>query len=211
MAALRAAFRTAPRVHLLRPSPGARFAPVAQRRTAVNVIGRREATDQKSVEEAEEASEDLVHDNIDPNMVGWHCTMQATALSILTHAQNGNYPDPSLTSALPLKRQHRDPYADWWDPIERRNYGEPVHEDNDILGIFSTEDYTHFSPARGAFLWVRVNSSRSKSLPSLICCPLVVYDWSFWYDVCTGLPILSWPCKSLFPTHIFGQMVNIDA
>lgn len=27
--------------------------------------------------------------------------------------QNGNYPDPSLTSALPLKRQFRDPYADW--------------------------------------------------------------------------------------------------
>lgn len=27
--------------------------------------------------------------------------------------QNGNYPDPSLTSALPVKRQFRDPYADW--------------------------------------------------------------------------------------------------
>ena len=28
-------------------------------------------------------------------------------------AMNGNYPDPSATSALPLKRQFRDPYADW--------------------------------------------------------------------------------------------------
>jgi NADH dehydrogenase (ubiquinone) 1 beta subcomplex subunit 8 len=45
-----------------------------------------------------------------------------------------------------IKRQHRDPYGDWWDKQERRNYGEPVHEDNDILGVFSPEDYTHFSP-----------------------------------------------------------------
>lgn len=59
----------------------------------------------KAPEDAEQASEDLS----DPNM-------------------NGNYPDPSTTSALPLKRQFRDPYGDWWDKQERRNYGEPVHE-----------------------------------------------------------------------------------
>jgi len=67
--------------------------------------------------------------------------------------QNGHYPDPSLTSALPLKRSLRDPYGNWWDPQERRNYGEPVHEDNDILGAFSTEEYTHFTPAWGVVLW----------------------------------------------------------
>ena len=39
-----------------------------------------------------------------------------------------------------------------WDKQERRNYGEPVHEDNDILGIFSPEAYTHFSPGFGAIL-----------------------------------------------------------
>ncbi|KAF2768823.1 hypothetical protein EJ03DRAFT_273550 [Teratosphaeria nubilosa] len=66
--------------------------------------------------------------------------------------QNGNYPDPNLTSALPVKRQFRDPYADWWDKQERRNYGEPVHEDNDILGIFSPEEYRHFTPAWGGVL-----------------------------------------------------------
>ncbi|CZT22260.1 uncharacterized protein RCC_08129 [Ramularia collo-cygni] len=70
---------------------------------------------------------------------------------------NGNYPDPSLTSALPLKRQFRDPYADWWDPQERRNYGEPIHEDNDILGIFTPEEYTHFKPGWGAVLLVRLH------------------------------------------------------
>ena len=42
----------------------------------------------------------------------------------------------------PVKREHRDPYANWWDEQERRNYGEVVHEDNDILGRFATEDYT---------------------------------------------------------------------
>lgn len=39
-----------------------------------------------------------------------------------------------------------------WDPQERRNYGETVHEDNDILGIFSPEEYTHFKPGWGAVL-----------------------------------------------------------
>lgn len=62
--------------------------------------------------------------------------------------QNGGYENPP-----PIKRQHRDPYGDWWDKQERRNFGEPVHEDNDILGIFSTEDYTHFTPAWGAVLF----------------------------------------------------------
>ena len=54
-------------------------------------------------------------------------------------------------------RQFRDPYADWWDKQERRNYGEPVHEDNDILGRFSPEEYTHFKPAKVFFfigIWV---------------------------------------------------------
>ncbi|PFH58100.1 hypothetical protein XA68_14145 [Ophiocordyceps unilateralis] len=50
---------------------------------------------------------------------------------------NGGYINPPR-----IKRQHRDPYADWWDPQERRNFGEPVHEDNDTLGIFSPYEYT---------------------------------------------------------------------
>ncbi|KAL9069214.1 MAG: hypothetical protein Q9157_006232 [Trypethelium eluteriae] len=61
---------------------------------------------------------------------------------------NGGYYNPP-----PIKRQHRDPYANWWDKQERRNFNEPVHEDNDILGVFSTEDYSHFTPAWGAVLF----------------------------------------------------------
>lgn len=42
----------------------------------------------------------------------------------------------------------RDPYEDWWDKQERRNYGEPVHEDNDIMGVFSLEEYNQWGPAK---------------------------------------------------------------
>ncbi|MCJ1225666.1 hypothetical protein MMC12_002315 [Toensbergia leucococca] len=60
---------------------------------------------------------------------------------------NGGYVNPPAE-----KRQFRDPYGDWWDKQERRNYGEPLHEDNDILGMFSLEEYTHFTPGKGFFL-----------------------------------------------------------
>ncbi|MCJ1309484.1 hypothetical protein MMC25_003144 [Agyrium rufum] len=62
--------------------------------------------------------------------------------------------DPDMNGAYisppPIKRQFRDPYGDWWDKQERRNYGEPVHEDNDILGMFSPEEYTWVSAGKGA-------------------------------------------------------------
>ncbi|KAL8670171.1 MAG: hypothetical protein Q9168_005268 [Polycauliona sp. 1 TL-2023] len=60
---------------------------------------------------------------------------------------NGGYINPPAE-----KRQFRDPYADWWDKQERRNFGEPVHEDNDIMGVFSPHEYTHFTPRKGFFL-----------------------------------------------------------
>lgn len=31
-----------------------------------------------------------------------------------------------------------------------RNYGEPVHEDHDLLGVFSPYEYTHTKPGKGA-------------------------------------------------------------
>lgn len=52
-----------------------------------------------------------------------------------------------------------------WDPQERRNYGEPVHEDNDILGIFSPEEYTHVKPGWGAVLLVSLNLSHFIQIP----------------------------------------------
>ena len=59
-------------------------------------------------------------------------------------AQNGGYINPPR-----IKRQFRDPHGDWWDKQERRNFGEPVHEDHDILGIFSTYEYTWITPGKG--------------------------------------------------------------
>lgn len=65
---------------------------------------------------------------------------------VLPPSQNGNYQNPPR-----VKRQFRDPYGGWWDQQERRNFGEPVHEENEILGIFSPEEYTHVTPRKGLF------------------------------------------------------------
>ena len=68
---------------------------------------------------------------------------------MLTHlTQNGGYINPPR-----IKRQFRDPYGDWWDKQERRNFGEPVHEDNDILGIFSPYEYTWASTGKAVLLF----------------------------------------------------------
>ncbi|KAH0491132.1 hypothetical protein TgHK011_002574 [Trichoderma gracile] len=60
---------------------------------------------------------------------------------------NGGYINPPR-----IKRQFRDPYATWWDPQERRNFGEPVHEDNDVLGIFSPWEYTWTTTGPGLIM-----------------------------------------------------------
>jgi len=48
-----------------------------------------------------------------------------------------------------IKRQFRDPHGDWWDKQERRNFGEPVHEDHDMMGMFTPYEYTWVSPGKG--------------------------------------------------------------
>ncbi|KAF2006785.1 hypothetical protein P154DRAFT_391281, partial [Amniculicola lignicola CBS 123094] len=61
---------------------------------------------------------------------------------------NGGYISPPY-----VKRGMRDPYGDYWDKQERRNYGEPLHEDEDIMGRLATEEYTHFKPGWGGVLF----------------------------------------------------------
>ncbi|SPN96606.1 uncharacterized protein DNG_00127 [Cephalotrichum gorgonifer] len=61
---------------------------------------------------------------------------------------NGGYINPPA-----IKRQFRDPYGDWWDKQERRNFGEPVHEDNDLLGMMSPYEYTWASTRKAAVLF----------------------------------------------------------
>ncbi|EPE06984.1 nadh ubiquinone oxidoreductase subunit [Ophiostoma piceae UAMH 11346] len=58
--------------------------------------------------------------------------------------QNGGFVQPA-----PVKRQFRDPYGDWWDKQERRNYNEPVHEDYDQLGMFTPYEYTWTTAGKG--------------------------------------------------------------
>lgn len=60
---------------------------------------------------------------------------------------NGGYINPPREN-----RGTRDPYTQYWDQQERRNYGEPCHEDNDILGVLSLHDYNHFKPGWGGVL-----------------------------------------------------------
>jgi NADH dehydrogenase (ubiquinone) 1 beta subcomplex subunit 8 len=71
-----------------------------------------------------------------------------TDINVLDPGLNGSYPNPPA-----IKRQFRDPHAKYWDQQERRNYGEPIHEDNDVLNIFSTEAYTWTKPGWGAVLF----------------------------------------------------------
>lgn len=81
-------------------------------------------------------------------------TQRRTALTAAERAEladpgmNGGYINPPAE-----KRMNRDPYADWWDKQDRRNYGEPCHEDHDILGAVSLHDYNHFKPGFGGLLF----------------------------------------------------------
>ncbi|KAK5095176.1 hypothetical protein LTR70_003666 [Exophiala xenobiotica] len=61
---------------------------------------------------------------------------------------NGGYINPPR-----IKRQFRDPYGDWTYKQERRNFGEPLHEDEDEMGVFSLEEYTVMSGRMGVAMW----------------------------------------------------------
>ncbi|KAF1954545.1 hypothetical protein CC80DRAFT_594971 [Byssothecium circinans] len=72
---------------------------------------------------------------------------EAERLELADPNMNGGYINPPAEM-----RNNRDPYADWWDKQDRRNYGEPCHEDNDIQGAISLHDYNHFTPGWGFVL-----------------------------------------------------------
>ncbi|KAI4207074.1 MAG: hypothetical protein LQ346_000792 [Caloplaca aetnensis] len=82
--------------------------------------------------------------------------MSLTQIRTLTQAEQADVDDPGMNGGYPNpppeKRQFRDPYGDWWDKQERRNFGEPVHEDHDILGMMSPHEYTHFTAQKGFVL-----------------------------------------------------------
>ncbi|WFD29924.1 hypothetical protein MSPP1_000938 [Malassezia sp. CBS 17886] len=63
-------------------------------------------------------------------------------------AQLGSYP------AMPKETQQFRPHSpNWWDPQERRNYGEVLHEEDDVLNMWSPDKYkTKPTKALGDFL-----------------------------------------------------------
>ena len=85
---------------------------------------------------------------LQPQFIQRRTALTAAEYAELTDPnQNGGYINPP-----PEKRSTRDPYGDYWDKQERRNYGEPCHEDNDILGVLSLHEYDHFTPGWGGIL-----------------------------------------------------------
>lgn len=64
--------------------------------------------------------------------------------------------DEIPTSYPEVKRElyyHRDPYAGWDDKQNRRNFNEPLHQDDDILNLWSPEYYDTVSDGT-AVRWV---------------------------------------------------------
>ncbi|KAF2128233.1 hypothetical protein P153DRAFT_319649 [Dothidotthia symphoricarpi CBS 119687] len=72
---------------------------------------------------------------------------EAERLELADPNQNGGYINPPR-----INRAKRSSYDDWWDPQDKRNFGEPCHEDNDVLGVLSLHDYDHFTPGWGGVL-----------------------------------------------------------
>ncbi|OMJ18344.1 NADH dehydrogenase [ubiquinone] 1 beta subcomplex subunit 8, mitochondrial [Smittium culicis] len=63
-------------------------------------------------------------------------------------AQIGDYPN------LPwIKAEEKTPYG-WWDRQNRRNFGEVVHEHEDILGMQSNSVYYHPPWSKVLLQWV---------------------------------------------------------
>ncbi|KAF7561416.1 hypothetical protein G7046_g2725 [Stylonectria norvegica] len=134
----------------------ARWVPIIQRRTFLPAV----YTDKKTVDEKFPEAPSMTEAE-DPE-------------------QNGGYINPPR-----IKRQFRDPYADWWDKQERRNFGEPIHEDNDMLAIFSPWEYT----------WTTTG-------PGLI----MVGTFVAVFMTVTGLVYLNYPDRPAYPREFEGGL-----
>ncbi|CDH56272.1 nadh-ubiquinone oxidoreductase ashi subunit (ci-ashi or ndufb8) domain-containing protein [Lichtheimia corymbifera JMRC:FSU:9682] len=58
---------------------------------------------------------------------------------VLEDPQIGDYPNLPRYST-----QTRGPYG-WWDPQDKRNFGETVHEEDELYGVWAP-DLFHYSP-----------------------------------------------------------------
>ncbi|KAG0287624.1 hypothetical protein BGZ98_004569 [Dissophora globulifera] len=73
------------------------------------------------------------HNKHDPAIPG-DSTGYLPGDKITGDTQIGSYPN------LPMyNQQFRDPAGGWWDPQDRRNFGETVPEEDDVLNIWSPD------------------------------------------------------------------------
>ncbi|EGW33015.1 uncharacterized protein SPAPADRAFT_60340 [Spathaspora passalidarum NRRL Y-27907] len=67
-------------------------------------------------------------------------TNKTIVLSDPEHPELGDYKIPT-----PINYQKRDPYAKYDDQGNRRNKNEPMHPEQDLLDMWSTDKYDHVS------------------------------------------------------------------
>ncbi|KAL1926412.1 hypothetical protein VTP01DRAFT_5741 [Rhizomucor pusillus] len=56
---------------------------------------------------------------------------------VVKDPQIGDYPNLPRWSA-----QERGPYG-WWDPQDKRNFGETVHEEDELMGVWAPDLHTY--------------------------------------------------------------------
>ncbi|KAL1925241.1 uncharacterized protein VTP21DRAFT_124 [Calcarisporiella thermophila] len=79
---------------------------------------------------------------ITPTVAARHQSTTPTKTS--SDAQIGDYPD------LPWTNAQTKPVFGWWDEQERRNYNETIHEEDEILSIWSP-DLHKYNPYKALF------------------------------------------------------------
>ncbi|RCH85944.1 hypothetical protein CU098_009835, partial [Rhizopus stolonifer] len=62
---------------------------------------------------------------------------------VVQDPQIGDYPNLPRNSL-----QARGPYG-WWDPQDKRNFGEPLHEEDEIMSVWAP-DLHNYSPHKAA-------------------------------------------------------------
>ncbi|CAO1613035.1 unnamed protein product [Jaminaea pallidilutea] len=68
-------------------------------------------------------------------------------------AQNAGEKDPQLgdyPDVIPRNRQLRRYDKNWFDPQEKRNFGEPLHEQDDILAVMTPDLHAGVNPGMAA-------------------------------------------------------------
>ncbi|CAO1635361.1 unnamed protein product [Sympodiomycopsis kandeliae] len=72
-------------------------------------------------------------------------TLASSSIARSNDPQLGTYPDVPAIS-----RQRRKYDKNYWDPQEKANFGETLHEQEDILGVFAPDLHPNVTPQSAA-------------------------------------------------------------